>query len=83
MKNGQQREGILYSLMILLQKTGVGVGLMFSNYILQFAGYESLDSSGQEETQPDSVLLALRFLFSFVPVFFIVIANISLLFIPQ
>lgn len=84
-KNNKQREGILYSLMILLQKAGVGIGVTLSNYVLGFAGYESPDKESiqQQEAayQPDSVLWSFKILMNVVPIFCLFIALICIYFI--
>lgn len=85
MKNGVAREGVLYSLMILLQKTGVGLAITGSNYVLGIAGYESPDKEtvAQEEDsyQPKSVLLAFRILMCVVPIICLILALICISFI--
>ena len=85
MKNGEAREGILYSLMILLQKTGVGVAITASNYVLGLAGYINPDKETvvQEEDnyQPDSVLLSFRILMTVVPVICLLLALVCISFI--
>merc|ERR1711862_558998 len=85
MKNGETREGILYSLMILLQKTGVGMGITASNYVFGLAGYINPDKETvvQEEDnyQPDAVLLSFRVLMTVVPVICLILALICISFI--
>jgi len=86
LKNGEAREGILYSLMILLQKTGVGIGITASNYILGLSGYVAPDKEAsvvaeEDAYQPDSVLLAFRILMTVVPVVCLILALIAIAFI--
>eukprot|EP01095_Lingulamoeba_sp_RSL-Kostka_P011337 TRINITY_DN4288_c0_g1_i1.p1 TRINITY_DN4288_c0_g1~~TRINITY_DN4288_c0_g1_i1.p1 ORF type:complete len:514 (+),score=98.70 TRINITY_DN4288_c0_g1_i1:51-1592(+) len=81
-KNGLRREGLLYSVFILMQKLGLAVGLSGSSYILGLVGYKSPEtgvegeSSPLDEEQPDSVILTLRILTCIMPVIFNVLACI-------
>ena len=83
--NKESREGILYSLMILIQKTGVGVAITASNYILGLSGYVSPDketvSEEEDDYQPDSVLLSFRILMMIIPIICLIIALICMSFI--
>lgn len=85
-KNKLAREGVLYSLMVLIQKTGVGLGISFSNYLLQWAGYETPDSETMNEQlenyQPDSVITTFKLLTCVIPVICLVIACVAIYFIP-
>lgn len=80
-KNNQQREGILYALMVLIQKTGVGLGLSFSNYILQGAGLKDCEDGSQPCAQ--SVISAFRLLMYLFPIVCVFIGILSLFFIPS
>ena len=85
LKNRLKREGILYSLMILIQKTGVGFALTASNYVLGWVGYvkpEKQTTSEQvDDYQSDSVIMAFRILLCIVPIFCILISLIAIYFI--
>eukprot|EP01095_Lingulamoeba_sp_RSL-Kostka_P017261 TRINITY_DN8867_c0_g1_i1.p1 TRINITY_DN8867_c0_g1~~TRINITY_DN8867_c0_g1_i1.p1 ORF type:complete len:526 (+),score=92.64 TRINITY_DN8867_c0_g1_i1:162-1739(+) len=87
---GVYREGLIYALILLVQKVGVGIGMTFSNYVLSLFGYESPSeemysdyySSRVSFDQPDSVIFALRILVSFVIIFLLIISCIVLYFLP-
>jgi glycoside/pentoside/hexuronide:cation symporter, GPH family len=66
LQTGQRREGIYYGLFAFLQQAGISLGVAFGNFALEAAGY--INPIGDEiVTQPDSVLLALRLIVSFIP----------------
>merc|ERR1712137_170615 len=85
LKNGKAREGILYSLMILIQKTGVGLALTGSNYVLGFAGYEPTSSENtvqaEDRYQPQEVLNTFRLLMTITPVVCVALALVAISFI--
>lgn len=66
LETGQRREGVFYGFFVFLQKLGISLGIAFSNYALQFAGYIN-PVAGQTVVQPTAVLTALRVFVSFVP----------------
>lgn len=66
-QTGVRREGIYYGLFIFLQKLGVGISIALANAGLDASGYLNPNVVGEVVTQPDSVLLALRLLVSWVP----------------
>lgn len=68
LQTGQRREGLFYGMFVFLQKIGLSLGLVVSNFALEAAGYVNPDIAGQAVAQPDSVLAVLRVLVSFVPV---------------
>merc|ERR1712137_1503037 len=85
LENGKAREGILYSLMILIQKTGVGLALTGSNYVLGFAGYEPTSSENtvqaEDRYQPQEVLNTFRLLMTITPVVCVALALVAISFI--
>ncbi|PNW37949.1 UNVERIFIED_CONTAM: sugar transporter [Euhalothece sp. KZN 001] len=68
LQTGQRREGIFYGFVVQLQKIAIAIALFMVGKILDFAG---LVSSSSEEvakiTQPDSALLAIRWLIGPIP----------------
>jgi len=65
-RTGLRREGMLYSVLILFQKTGLAIMMSGSSYALGIAGY-SQDESGDEE-QSEAVKLTLRLICFVVPI---------------
>ena len=66
LQTGQRREGIYYGLFAFLQQAGISLGVALGNFGLESAGYLT-PVAGEVVTQPDSVLLALRLIVSFIP----------------
>lgn len=62
LETGQRREGIFYGFFVFLQKLGLSLGLFISGQVLDFAGYIQAEPGQAVPPQPESVLLALRFL---------------------
>lgn len=73
-KTGVRREGIYYGLFIFLQKLGVGISIAVANAGLDAVGYLNPRDFGELATQPDSVLLTLRLLVSWVPMVSLILA---------
>lgn len=68
LKTGQRREGIYYGFFVFLQKLGISLGLAFSNFALEAAGYVNPVGVGAPfAEQPAAVLLVLRLFVSIVP----------------
>jgi glycoside/pentoside/hexuronide:cation symporter, GPH family len=67
LRTGERREGLFYSMFGLLQQIGLSLGLAASGFALEAAGYVNPATVGAAVTQPDSVLMTLRILVSFVP----------------
>lgn len=70
LKTGERQEGVFYGMFVFLQKLGLSIGLAFSGFALDAAGYinpEVIDGIAQTVVQPDSVLLTLRVVVSLVP----------------
>eukprot|EP00002_Diphylleia_rotans_P028701 TRINITY_DN5796_c0_g2_i1.p1 TRINITY_DN5796_c0_g2~~TRINITY_DN5796_c0_g2_i1.p1 ORF type:complete len:643 (+),score=138.44 TRINITY_DN5796_c0_g2_i1:242-1930(+) len=81
LQHGQRREGIFYSFLIFFQKLSISAALSVSSFVLGAAGYEAPER-GEEDNQPDSVLLALRMMSSFVPAFIIAVGALAGHFYP-
>lgn len=71
---GTRHEGIFYGFFVFLQKLGISLGLAFSNFLLEVAGYVNPETAGAFVEQPDEVLLVLRLFVSFVPVVLLLIS---------
>lgn len=67
---GERQEGLFYGFFVFLQKLGLSAGLGLSGLALGLAGYLTPSVEGGElqlVNQPDTVLLTLRLIVSFVP----------------
>lgn len=62
LETGQRREGIFYGFFVFLQKLGLSLGLFISGQVLDLAGYIPAEPGQAVPPQPETVLLALRFL---------------------
>ena len=62
LETGQRREGVFYGFFVFLQKMGLSLGLFISGWVLDLAGYIKAVPGGADPIQPESVLLALRWL---------------------
>lgn len=60
LNTGQRREGIFYSLMVLLQKVGLAIGLFVVGQALDLAGFIESVPGQPVPTQPESALMAIR-----------------------
>lgn len=60
LQTGQRREGIFYSLMVLLQKMGLALGLFLVGQSLEWAGFMESVPGEPPPDQPESALLAIR-----------------------
>jgi glycoside/pentoside/hexuronide:cation symporter, GPH family len=60
LQTGQRREGIYYGLFVFLQKLGISLGLAFSNFALEAAGYVNQATGQPIPVQPEGVLTVLR-----------------------
>ena len=74
LKTGRRREGIYYGFFVFLQKLGISLGLAFSNFVLEAAGYITPPAGGPFPGQPAGVLLALRTFVSLAPVAILLIS---------
>jgi GPH family glycoside/pentoside/hexuronide:cation symporter len=67
LKTGQRREGIFYGFMVHLQKVGIAIAIFSVGKVLDFAGFISSSGEQATPTQPDSALLAIRWLIGPIP----------------
>jgi GPH family glycoside/pentoside/hexuronide:cation symporter len=74
---GQRREGVFYGVMTFTQKTCVGLGIAFTLQALEWYGFSRDLLPGQ---QPESALLALRWMVGPVPTLFL-LAGIVLVYL--
>ncbi len=79
---GQRREGIFYSLLVLLQKVGLAVGLFFVGLALDWSGFLSTVSGQPTPTQPESALTAIRFMIGPIPILPLILSAILAYFYP-
>ena len=68
LRRGQRREGIFYSMFLFIQKIALSLGLAFSGFALEAAGYLNPEVAGAAVVQPEAVVRTLRLLVSVVPV---------------
>jgi len=68
LQTGQRREGIFYGFVVQLQKIAIAIALFMVGKILDFSGFISTSSEQATAiTQPDSALLAIRWLIGPIP----------------
>jgi len=68
LQTGQRREGIFYGFVVQLQKIAIAISLFMVGKILDFSGFISSSSEqATTMTQPDSALLAIRWLIGPIP----------------
>lgn len=79
LRTGRRREGMYYGLMVLLQKFGLAMGLFLVGAVLQQAGYNGELGPGQ---QPESALLALRWMIGPVPTVVLICGMVLTAFYP-
>lgn len=79
LRTGQRREGFFYGFMVFAQKTGLGLGLFLVGQVLAFQGFNETLDVGQ---QPDSALLAIRFMIGPMPTVLLIIGMVLVRFYP-
>ena len=67
LETGRRREGAFYGFFVLLQKVGLALGLFFIGQALAWAGYITPPPGVEAVSQPDSALLAIRWMIGPVP----------------
>ncbi|HBB32393.1 MAG TPA: MFS transporter [Cyanobacteria bacterium UBA8803] len=82
LNTGQRREGIFYAFIVLLQKIGLALGLFLAGQILQGAGFIPAKSGNPVLEQPDSALLAIRFMVGPLPTIFLILGLVLAYFYP-
>ncbi len=75
-KSGVRTEGLVYSAGSFGTKVGGGLGIAIMGWVLSFGGYVS----GSDGTQPSSALSSIEFLFIYLPIIFLIILLIILVF---
>lgn len=82
LKTGQRREGIFYSLMVLLQKFGLALGLFLVGIALEGSGFkETIPGQGIPE-QPASALMAIRVAIGPLPTLCLIVGLVLAYFYP-
>lgn len=82
LKTGQRREGIFYSLMVLLQKFGLALGLFLVGIALEWSGFkETIPGQGIPE-QPASALMAIRVAIGPLPTLCLIVGLVLAYFYP-
>ena len=79
---GERREGLYFSFFVLFQKLGLALSLAISNYVLSLTGFISSTNENPVIVQPESSILALKIMVSFVPFSIYVLSFIPLYFFP-
>jgi GPH family glycoside/pentoside/hexuronide:cation symporter len=64
LQTGERREGVFYGFMVLLQKLGLAFGLFLVSQALEWSGF---DQNMPAAEQPESALLAIRFMIGPMP----------------
>lgn len=77
LNTGERREGIFYSLMVLLQKIGLAIGLFVVGQALDLAGFIASVPGQPTPTQPESALMAIRLAIGPIPTV-VLIAGLAL-----
>lgn len=72
LQTGQRREGIFYGFMVLLQKVGLAFGLFMVGKVLDGAGFIA-STADPPPPQPESALLAIRYLVGPLPLAFLLL----------
>eukprot|EP01094_Clydonella_sp_ATCC50884_P027112 TRINITY_DN7658_c0_g1_i1.p1 TRINITY_DN7658_c0_g1~~TRINITY_DN7658_c0_g1_i1.p1 ORF type:complete len:539 (+),score=199.26 TRINITY_DN7658_c0_g1_i1:255-1871(+) len=80
-RTGKRREGMLYSVLILFQKTGLAITMSGSSYALGLAGY-SQDQTGEED-QNDAVKWTLKIICFLVPILLLLLSLPFMYFAPS
>jgi GPH family glycoside/pentoside/hexuronide:cation symporter len=82
LETGQRREGIFYGFMVLLQKLGLALGLFIVGIALELAGFIKSQSGEPLPVQPESALLAIRFVVGILPALVLIVGIILAYFYP-
>lgn len=82
LETGRRREGIFYGFFVFLQKLGLSLGLFISGQVLDLAGYIPAEPGQAVPPQPETVLLALRFLVGPVGAIIILLSFIAVYLYP-
>ena len=78
MKTGLRREGMFGASFSWATKAGIAFTMILSGYMLQWSGFDAT----LETQQPEGVITTMRLLYMFVPMTFVGLAVVLLLFYP-
>ncbi|NEQ66164.1 MAG: MFS transporter [Symploca sp. SIO2D2] len=67
LNTGQRREGIFFGVVVLLQKIAVAIVLLIVGQILDWSGFIPATTSSPASVQPETALLAIRWLIGPIP----------------
>jgi GPH family glycoside/pentoside/hexuronide:cation symporter len=82
LNTGQRREGIFYGFMVLLQKIGLAIGLFLVGQVLQIAGFQETIPGEPPPIQPESAVLAIRWLIGPIPTIVLLLGLVLAYFYP-
>jgi len=82
LQTGKRREGVFYGFMVLLQKFGLALALWLVGEALSRSGFIETVAGQPTPIQPDSALLAIRFVIGPLPIVFLVCGLILAYFYP-
>lgn len=82
LRTGQRREGIYYSLVVLLQKVCLAIAVFLVLKSLDWAGYLKPIANNPPPIQPDAVLFAIRFAIGPLPTLALIAGLILTYFYP-
>ena len=78
-QTGLRREGMLSAVYTIVEKVAFALGAAFTGLLLGQAGYIQ-GTAGAAEVQPDSAITAIYWLASFIPLGFLLLSIVALLF---
>ena len=79
--HGRRNEGIYYGIWFFVQKLGMAVSFLINGVILSVTHFKTADAGGMLK-QTDEALNGINMLLSAIPVVFIVIGSVFLIFYP-
>lgn len=82
LNTGQRREGIFYSLVVLLQKFSLALAIFLVGFSLEWSGFQQTSSGQAAPDQPYSALLTIRLVISLLPALCLVIGLVLAYFYP-
>jgi GPH family glycoside/pentoside/hexuronide:cation symporter len=82
LKTGQRREGIVYSILVFLQKVTLAIGLFVVGQVLSWSGFQGAIPGPVQPLQPDSALIAIQMLTVLVPALALLVSLMLVYFYP-
>ena len=82
LKTHRRREGVFYGFMVLLQKTGIALGIFMVGRVLGAAGYLTPTDAVQAPIQPESALNAIRLFMGPIPAIILLVSLVVAYFYP-